>query len=463
VLSVGVAGAPGEYVQSADVTPVDFNGDGLFDLLNVSVGVVAPADGSYTVRVTLAWPEPATPAPITSRTETFVLDTTARHVVVALEGPRIRDVGLDGPYEVQVHLSSSAAGGVSDDATFLTPALEASDFAQGPETGRPKVVWRETEVTVSSGVLTASVNLSAARVEWTTAVGAPRPGHFALAFPSVLTFDDGDGDGGYGSGESARCLGAVGGLPWALDMLNVSASAQFGATVELRLSGPVQFGGPNCPGGPSGNVSLTLLLAQRNGTVEGPSPFTLVGGLEVQVVVGLTLDGPVAGDALALELGATDLDANTSFRMRGPAGFETIAPGNGSAQREAFGPAVAGTPEPVAFVDGQGAVRGHYGWVPVSPQGLDGGQERFVQVTPTRAFSGSTMSLFLAVPLDADLSHASFLAVVGVPEPVGLPQGGTDGGVEPPAELPSFTIFVAALVAVAAMFFFSVYARAKRY
>jgi len=457
-----VASAPGQYITDADATAVDLDGDGLYDLLNVSVSVQAPAEGSYNLRVTLAWPIPSTPTPIASRSEIFHLDDQPRRVTLPIEGPRIREKGLNGPYEIQVDLVSSPSGPVNDAATFPTAALLASDFEAGADTGRPQVVWNDANVTLASADLSATVNLTAPTVEWVTGPGATLPGRFAVSFPSVVSFND-DGDGALAGAEEPLCEAALGSSRWSVDSLEIGPSPGWGSAIEFRLSGPVRFGGPPCPSPAAGNVSLSFLIGQQNGTVAGPSPFTLLGGLEVKVDVALTLDGPVAGDALALEVTLQDIEANTSFRVRGPSGFETFDPRNATAGQEALSPAVPQTPERVVFTDAMGAVRGHFSWVPVASERLAQGQERFVEVTASRGAAGSMLRLFLAVPNDPDLRSLTFDPAVGVPPPAALPQGTGDGGPEPPRERPSAAIFVSALLAVAAIFFFSVYARAKKY
>lgn len=457
------AAAPGTYVTDATATAVDLDGDGLYDLLNVTVSVQAPASGSYNVRVTVAWPTPTTPTPIASKSEIFSLDDQPRRVPLSIEGPRIREKGLNGPYELQVEMLSSPQGPVNDTATFQTAAFLASDFEAAPDTGKPTIVWGESDVTLASNDLEASVNLTAPTIEWGTGDGTSLPGRFGLAFPSVVSFDD-DGDGALSQGETIRCQAPLGASPWTVESLDIGPSPDWGSFIQFQLEGPLAFSGAACPGPSTGNVTLAFLIAQHNGTVVGPSPFTLLGGLEVKVDVKLALDGPVAGGALALEVTLHDLDANTSFRLRGPAGFETIETANNTTVGLApVAPSVPETPEKVTFTDALGAVRGHFSWVPVASERLVGGQERFVEVTASRASAGPLLQLFLAVPNDANLESLTFDPALGVPLPPALPHGGGGDGEEPPRERPSLPIFVSALVAVSAIFFLSVYARAKKY
>lgn len=454
--------APGQYITGAIATPVDQDSDGLFDVLEVAVTLQAPAEGLYNLRVTVAWPEPSVPTPIASKSDIFQLSGLPQMVTLSVEGPRIREYGLDGPYEVQVILISSPSGPVDDAATFMTAAMLASDFAQGPDTGKPRVVWGESDVTLASPELSAAVNLSAPTVEWGPRGGGDVPGRFLASFLSVVTFND-DGDGALAGDELPLCTAPIGGEPWTVETLDIGPSPDWGEYIRFSLSADVQFAGPGCTSAPGGQVRLGFLIGQHNGTVQGPSPYPLVGGLEVKVDIGLTLDAPVSGDALAMEVTLEDLEANTSFRVRGPSGYETIDPSNQSAAMQAFDRAAQPTLETVAFTDRAGAERGHFSWVPVATQLLAQGQERFVEVSASRGVGASLMRLYLAVPNDPGLVSLSLDPAVGVPPTVTLPQGGGDGGQEPPAERPSFTIFVAALLAVAAIFFLSVYARAKKY
>jgi hypothetical protein len=285
-----------------------------------------------------------------------------------------------------------------------------------------------------------------------------------VSFPSVVSFDDANGDGALAADEAIVCTAPLDGAPWVIDSLDIGPSPEFGSFISFTIAGPVQFGGAACAARPAGNVSLSFLIAQHDGTVAGPSPFTLKGGLEVKVDVEVALSDPVPGAALALEVTLEDLDGNTSFRLRGAHGFETIErPGNATVALEPIAPGAPETPERVVFTDALGAVRGHFSWVPVASERLAHGQERFVEVTASRSAAGSLLRLFLAVPNDPELVSFSFDPAVGVPEPASLPMGDGGDGAEPPKEQPSATIFAVSLIAVTAIFFLSTYARAKKY
>ena len=118
--------------------------------------------------------------------------------------------------------------------------------------------------------------------------------------------------------------------------------------------------------------------------------------------------------------------------------------------------------ERVSFVDAGGAAVGHFSWLALASENLTGGAERFVQVAASRGTGGGALQLYLSAPNDAQLRRLTLDPVVGVPQQAEMPGGGVPPP-PPPEPRPSIVVFVAALAAVSAMFFFSVYARAKKY
>lgn len=454
----GAAGAPSAYILGAELTPIDTNANGLYDYLNISVTLNPPSDGSYLIAATLRWPTTGTA--VASASSIASLHTGVGRFTLRVEGPTINEKQLDGPYNLTVDLVSSPTGPVRDRAAFTTPAFRAGDFERSPEEDKPRLNVGQQSVQLSSPSINASVSLTRPAVRWATAPGAPWQGAFEATFPRVVAFSD-DGDRAFEPSELA-CAADLGAGNWSIVELEVGPSTDLGATIRFTLRSAVAFEGAACAPPVSGALDLRFLITQRNGTVGGATPFPILGGLEVKVDMDLSLGAPITASDLAFEVDLRDLSSNLSFLVRGPAGFERLDPAAGTLPVEPLEPGSPFDIERLSFVDEDGVARGHFAWLSIASENLTGGQERFVQVTASRGLENGTLQLFLAAPNDAQLRSLLLDPAVGVAPQPAAPSGGA--APPPPApERPSLVVFLAALAAVSAMFFFSVYARARKY
>ncbi len=454
--------APSSYILGADVVAVDADSNGLFDYLNISVVLDPPQAGSYLVAATLRWPSTGTT--IASVSAVASLQVGASRFPLRVEGAAISEKQLDGPYNLTVDLISSPSGPVRDEASFTTGRLDAASFERGALADKPRLRVGSEAVQLSSPSINASVDLTRPAVRWGPAAAAGASGGaapaFEATFPRVVAFADG-GDHAFETPEEVCAANLTRGN-WSITALEVGPSADLGSYIRFTLSSAVSFEGAACERPVAGAMALSFLISQRNGTVEGATPVAILGGLEVKVDLALTLDGPVTASDLAFEVELRDLSGATGFLVRGPRGFEALAPAQGDLPVEPLTPGQAADIERVSFVDAEGAPAGHFAWLALAAENLTGGSERFVQVSASRGVSGSALQLYLGAPNDAQLGRLVLDPVVGVPPHAQAPGGGET---PPPAAepRPSFVVFVAALAAVAAMFFFSVYARAKKY
>ena len=457
-LAVPSFGAPSAYILDVEVLPVDLNANDLFDYLNISAILDVPQAGSYLVGVTLRWPVTGTEVAANSSLASFAAG--AARYTLRIDGASIAEKQLDGPFNLTVDLLSSPSGPVRDSASFPTPLLRAKDFERPPQAGRPELEVGPSAVQLASPSINASVNLSRPSVAWgPRAAGGAAPA-FEATFPSVVAFSD-DGDHAYEPSELA-CRADTGVGPWSIAALEVGASSDLGFAIRFTLASRVRFEGPSCPTPIGANASIAFLIAERGGAVGGPTPYPLEGGLEVKVDLRLSPDGRLPGSDLAFEVALRDLWGNHSFLLRGPQGFEAVDPASANRPVTPLAPSRPLDLERIGFLDAQGAPRGHFAWLALGQETLTTGAQRTVRVAASSGLENRTLGLFLAVPNDAALESVTLDPAVGVPAAVRPPAAG-DGTPEPNVEKPSLTVFVGALAAVAAMFFFSVYARAKKY
>ena len=444
-------------IVRADFTSVDTNGNGLSEYLNITLALSPPSTANYLANATLIWPAGGTV--VASTSSQAQLTAGAAVLTVRIEGPTISEKQLDGPYTLTVRLTSAPSGAFEENASFTSPPYLASEFEPTPLGDRPRLQVGQGQVQLASPWMNASVNLTAPQLRF-----APSGGALAgieATFRRAVAFADTDGNGAFNDSE-ALCAADLGGAPWALVSLDVGPSPDFGSFVRFTLSAPVQFVGTWCPTGVGGDASLAFLITQRNGTVPGPLPVPVLGGLEIKVDLRLRLNGTLPGSDLAFQVDLKAQAAGASYLVAGPGGYERLDPALGNLST---GPITPGTPadvESVTAVNATGAVIGYFAWLTLADQTLTSGQQRFAQVSASRALTNRTLTLYLSAPAGPQLASVGFDPLAGVvvspaPPPLGVPPP------PPPPPRPSALVFAAALAAVSAMFFFSVYARAKKY
>lgn len=450
--------APSTYILGVEVQPVDVNGNGLFEYLNASATLDVPRAGTYLVAVTLRWPVTGTAVASNSSLASFA--SGGARFTLRLDGPTICEKQLDGPYNLTVDLLSSPSGPVREAAAFETPVLHADDFECPAKGGKPELNVGQSTVQLASPSINASVNLTRPAVSW-----GPRGAGFAApafeaTFPSIVAFAD-QGDHAFEPSEPF-CRADLSLGKWSIVALEVSPAGGLGSTIRFTLASRVQFAGSLCALPIGANASLAFLIAERGGAVGGPTPYPLEGGLEVKVDMGVWPESPLPGSDLAFEVDLKDLQGNHSFLTRGPLGFEAIDPASANRPVAPLAPAAPSDLERVAFLDAEGVAQGHFAWLALGQEALTTGALRTVRVSASSGLQDGILVLFLALPNDVALLSATLDPAVGVSAPVQAPGTGS-GTPSPPAERPSVVVFLGALAGVAAMFFFSVYARAKKY
>ncbi len=131
-LGLGAASADVTLTGQVGYTPVDLDGDGLFEALDVDVEVEVLADGTYTVYGTLLLDgalvanrsayDAANPT-LAVRTSTAGVET----VTLRFSGEQIFESGVDGPYELQ--LIAADAGG-TEVLSVETPDYDYAEFGE---------------------------------------------------------------------------------------------------------------------------------------------------------------------------------------------------------------------------------------------------------------------------------------------------------------------------------------------
>jgi hypothetical protein len=463
LLALGVlaplgAGAPSAHILDVDVFPVDTDGNGRFEYLNVTAVLSPPVSGSYLVAATLKWPQTGTT--VASVSSIAVLPSGVTPYTMRLDGPTINEKQLDGPYNLTVDLLSSPGGSVADTASFPTGPLRAAQFERSAERDKPVLAVGDSEVHLATPSINATVNLTSPAVRWGTPPGAPHAAAFEARFPQLVAFGD-DGDHAYETGEN-RCAASLASGNWTITALEIGPSADWGSYIRFTMGSWVDFEGTPCAGGPEGRLMLTFLITQRNATVNGTSPYPLLGGLEVKVDMRLDLTTALPTSDLAFEVDLFEQTRSMAFLVRGPDGFERIVPSPDHGPIVPLSPAVPSEIERVSFLDAAGVARGHFAWLSLAAENLTTGQERFVQVAASRSQDAGALHLYLAVPNDAALHSVLLDPAVGVPAPPPALSGGNATGPQLPEEAPSVLVFVGAMAATSAIFFFSIYARAKK-
>jgi Dockerin type I domain len=106
---------------------IDNNGNGLYDLLNVSFGVDVRAAGTFLVRARLKNPG----NPLTVYTDTQMnLSAGPQTLTVNFSGPEINSQGIDGPYVIEVSLRDPNTRKILDGVALgqQTAAYRHTDF-----------------------------------------------------------------------------------------------------------------------------------------------------------------------------------------------------------------------------------------------------------------------------------------------------------------------------------------------
>jgi hypothetical protein len=362
-----------------------------------------------------------------------------------------------------VELLSSPSGPVSDSAFFPTSPYHYTDFEQSEGDEKPRLNVGQEEISVSSQGINATVNLTSPRIRWGPSGAAPLVGNYEAAFPSVFTFDD-DGDGAFEDGEPVRLTAPINATAWRIEGLEIGPDANLGSFIRFTLVNSVQFvpafGLPEV----HAQVEFSFLIAQRNGSVGAPTPYPLAGGYEVKVDMEVAPTGPLPGNALAMEVRLVDLTANSTFLVRSAGGYEEWLPA-GDRALAALSPSVPQDSERISFLAGDAVPVAHFAWIPLATQEMAAGQERFAQVTASAGVVGAqgALRLVLSVPYSSEVRSVLFDPAVGMSPQPSAPDGPGVTPPPPPTEPPSLTIFIASMAAFAAIFFFSVYARAKKY
>ncbi len=460
VLAASAGGAfadPSANILGAEYAAVDVNGNGLADYLNITLTLSPPQAGSYLVSATLRWP--ATGTSVAAASSIASLPSGVAQLTLRIDGATVSEKQLDGPYNLSVELVSSPSGPVRDRAWFATPAYRAADFERAALEDKPRLHVGEQSVQLSSPAINASVNLTRPAVRWGPA-SSEGGASFEATFPRVVAFLD-DGDHAFEEAELA-CEADLEAATWSIAALEVGPSAELGSTIRFSIQADVVFAGALCAPPVEGTLALRFLITQRSGTVEGPTPVAILGGLEVKVDLVLQLAAPLPASDIAFEVNLRGLAPGLDFLVRGGRGYTQIAEGEGPLPVEPLVPVPPADVERVSFVDQKGAAVGHFACLSLAAENLSGGQERFAQVTASRGLSNGTLRVFLAAPNDPALEGLTLDPVVGVTLGAAPPSGGVPPPPPPPAR-PSLIVFVAAVAAASAMFFFSVYARAKKY
>jgi hypothetical protein len=448
---------PTAVIVRADFVAVDTNANGLDEYLNITLALSPPTTANYLANATLIWPAGNTV--IASTTTQAQLAAGAAVLTLRIEGPTINEKQLDGPFTLAVRLTSAPAGTFDDNATFTSPPYLASDFESAPQGDRPHLQVGQDAVRVSSPWINASVNLT--RPELTYAAAGAAGGGVVAAFRQAIAFDDADGNGAFSEPE-ARCAADLGAAPFGLSSLEVGPSPDFGSFVRFTLTAAVAFGGAACPVPVGGQASLSFLITQRNGTVPGPLPVPVQGGLELKVDLRLLLNGSLPGTDIAFQVDLKAQAPNATYLVRGPGGYEQLDPAAGDLGTAALGAPSQAEFDRVAAVNATGAVVGYFAWLTLADETLASGQQRFAQVTASRALANGTLTVYLAAPAGGTLASVGLDPLAGVVVNAAAPPLGQPPPPPPPPR-PSALVFAAALAAVSAMFFFSVYARAKKY
>lgn len=450
------AADPSASIVNATFTPVDADGNGLTDYLNVTLSLSMAQSGNLRVNATLVWPAGNTT--ITSTTALAQPPAGVSFFTLRLEGPSIAEKQLDGPFDLRIQMVSSPSGPFSENASFQTPGFRASEFESAPLGAKPRLRVTSDAIQVTTPAMNATIGLHAATLRW----GPPGGPDLEWTAIRAVAFAD-DGDHAFEPTEEV-CAADFEAAPWALSALDVGPSAELGTVVRVELRAPAAFNGTGCAVPVSFNATLSFLIAERNGTVEGPLPAPLTGGLEVKVDVRLALDAPLPGSDLTIEANLRAIGAPTSYLVPGPSGHVVFDPHAGSGEIPAAPLAnrSTGDVERILSVNAGGAVVGTFAWRALGDESLGTGQARFAQVTPSIGAHSGDIRLFLSAPSGPQLAQVGFGALAGTvvnaaPPPLGSPPP------PPPPAAPSALVFAAALAAVAAMFFFSVYARAKKY
>ncbi len=448
---------PSASIVRADFDAVDTSGNGLDDYLNITLALSPPATGNYLANATLIWPAGGTVVASTSSQAN--LQAGAAVLTVRIEGPTISEKQLDGPYTLTVRLTSAPSGAFDENASFTSPPYLASDFEPTPLGDRPRLQVGPGQVQLASPWMNATVNLTRPQLRF-----APSGGSLTgieATFERAVAFADTDGNGAF-NGSEALCAADLGGAPWALVSLDVGPSPDFGSFVRFTLSAPVQFTGTWCPTPVGAEASLSFLITQRNGTAPGPLPVPVLGGFELKVDLRMRLNGTLPGSDLAFQVDLKAQAAGATYLVAGPGGYERLDPAAGNLSNAPIASSTPADLERVTAVNATGAVIGYFAWLTLADQALASGQQRFAQVSASRALNNQTLTLYLAAPAGPTLASVGLDPLAGVvvnpaPPPLGVPPA-------PPAPpRPSALVFAAALAAVSAMFFFSVYARAKKY
>ncbi len=131
---------------NGSATGVDFNGNGLYDQLNVTIEVLADFAGTYQYSARLA---DVNGKELGFRTGSRFFSAGANQLTFAFAGFPIGENGVDGPYVLSNLLIFGSNQSLVEDTAFTTPALLASQFEGYANDREPPVL----NVSVTPSVL----------------------------------------------------------------------------------------------------------------------------------------------------------------------------------------------------------------------------------------------------------------------------------------------------------------------
>ena len=421
---------PARFAGTGADEAVDRDGNGLFDMLKITVPLEADASGRYQLAGALH----AGDRFITWAAGAVDIPAGAGKLSLKFDGRAIRQAGFDGPYTAVLHLGTQApvrpglgAYLPPDRLELQTKAYKAAAFEKRPLAQKPLPPPPEPEAgigegtnKVRAGTITVEVNRSAPDISFYYTLDDGRSARFRLVFTQLVAFSDRNGNGACDPGEE----GYVGALPpagWQASQLEYSdeqggRALRYNLTAVLDMwAGGGQAGRPLSRIPQWGRLTFSFTIASRDISFSGPAAFTLRGGAEmkIDILIEPQRELPQGISGLSLQHYLSDESGRNVFRTFEADQTRVFRPGSAGANGTIFKPVLSAL-QKIGLGGIGGREHGHYSWAPRALVSGNDGTSVHMPVNLSYSTDGRQMALALNYPLPAGAVSILHDPTVGV-------------------------------------------------
>jgi hypothetical protein len=304
---------------------VDEDGDGAYEALSLRISLEVTEEGDFFVTGTML---PSGLDESASVRET--LGPGTHTVELLFDGGAIEEAGIDGPYDLEISLFFQQ----KRQEVFMhrTGDYLAGDFGEpAPDTGASSFEYDGRTVQVEYQVLKVDIDVISPRLTFYYTTDGGENAKFAVEYTELVAYDDVDGDGFLGTGDTVKGTTVLADVAWSQHLYTKSiGSDTVLKAVELGAMVPLDLGDDG-----SGLVSVTFYYPTSHDESNTHS--------QRKFDITLEYPEPLDADSVALRHVAMDLTGDHQFLKVG-SGEEFTR---------------------LEFVeDGSGELHGFYEWTP---------------------------------------------------------------------------------------------------